>query len=93
MTQLYTCTARTEWRDGFITRLKKQLADTSTAADARLVIVTGIETWLLTGNPNDQPKRSQQHDPIESIGWFGVLKGYNGIVQEALYRHQKLDAK
>jgi hypothetical protein len=93
MTHLYTCTARTEWRARFITQLKRHLADTSTAADTRLIIVKGIENWLLTGNTNDP----DSNDPVDRIGWFGVLKGYIphqwNISQEAFYRYQKLDAK
>ena len=56
MTHLYTCSSRTAWRDQFVSRLQKHLADTSTAADIRCLIAAGIQNWLLTG----AKKRSRQ---------------------------------
>jgi hypothetical protein len=44
-----------------------------------------MENWLLTGNTNDP----DSNDPIDRIGWFGLLKGYIphqwNLSQEAFY--------
>jgi hypothetical protein len=88
MFHLYTCLSRTAWHEQFIAHLRKHLADTSTAADIRYLMVDGIQHWFLSGTTNDPPST----DPIVRIGWFRVLKGYIphqwNISQETFYRAQ-----
>jgi hypothetical protein len=92
-THLYTCQARTDWRNQLITQLRKHLIDTSTAADLRCSIVEGIESWLLNGQKNDP----ESTDPALQIGWFGVIKGYIpdqwSTIQTDFFRSQRLEAK